>query len=213
MGTLRGFRLALLLAVCFIAAALLWWATFVWALLPQGSVVFYRWAYPIAFAWMVALFGLPVSLLFMVSRRRRPAALRWFAACGAILLGVRLGAEIGKAHRLKLMEEIPARARNLVAAIDAFERENGRPPDALEDLVPRHLPAIPPTGCGGHPEWFYNRAPYSGHPSDDVYGSNRWVLALFVGGRPMGMYRVLYLPDRRYPATFTRIGDWGYAFH
>lgn len=49
------------------------------------------------------------------------------------------------------------RAQPLVDAIRAFERSKGRPPDALQELVPNHLAAVPATGLVSYPSYEYTQ--------------------------------------------------------
>jgi hypothetical protein len=203
-------RLALTAVACLAASAALWWLAYFWAFLPFGSDAFYRVVPLLAPLTLLAIPALLLSLLLSLSRRRRRAALTWFAACAGVVGGAYLGTGLARPQRLRSIEHVPSRASALVQAIEAFERDQGRAPDRLEELVPRYLDAIPPTGLGGHPRWFYNRAPYSSHPSDAEYGDNPWLLKLFVGSRFVGSCQVLYFPDRRYPAGATRIGEWAY---
>jgi hypothetical protein len=49
------------------------------------------------------------------------------------------------------------RADPLVAAIEAFERTEGKAPEALADLIPAHLSAIPGTGLVAYPSFEYER--------------------------------------------------------
>ncbi len=54
------------------------------------------------------------------------------------------------------------RAGPLVAAIKAFERVEGRPPQSLTELVPAHLAAVPGTGLVEYPVFEYQRFADSG---------------------------------------------------
>jgi hypothetical protein len=199
---------------CFAASTFVWWAGAVWALLPYGSVFFYRASFFAMIAFFLALAGLPVSLLAALFRRIRRGALRFSAVCLAFLLGFWVAANISGWQRQKRMATVPTTAAPLVAAIEAFEREQHRLPERLDDLVPRYVVAIPSTGFGGHQEWHYAAPPRTtGHPDDEIYGTNRWVLALYVGARPFPSYRMLYLPDQQYPSTAGRVGTWAYTHY
>src|SRR5687768_12353370 len=80
-------RLAVLCATLVALSASFWWATAVWAVLPFGSLAFYPWTLFGIAAFLLALCGLPASLLAAVSRRARRKALGVSAVCAAILLG------------------------------------------------------------------------------------------------------------------------------
>lgn len=202
-------RLVVPLAALFAVSALLWWATAVWPLLPFGSAVFYRWSWVWTFAILLALFGLPVTLLAALFRRARRNAVRLSAGFAAILIGFGVGARVGGSQRLKRLEGIPARAAPLIAAIQTFEEDHQRPPNRLEELLPDYIATIPSTGFGGHPAWSYQTAPFANHADySGLYGENAWALNLYVAGRPVPSYRMLYLPNARYPSTAGRVGEW-----
>jgi hypothetical protein len=206
--------LVVVVAALFSASALAWWATFAWASLPSGSDVFYRWSWVPTLAWFLALLGVPLGLLTCLFRRARARALRGLAACAAILLGFSVGGRIGSWHQSKGIDQLPARAAPLIAGLRAFERDQGRAPETIEELVPTYLAAIPPTGFGGHPRWWYVRSPFAPHPDQaGLYGDNAWALNVYVGARPGPSYRLLYLPDRQYPASARRVGDWALVHH
>jgi hypothetical protein len=130
-------------------------------------------------------------------------------ACAAILLGFVAGVYVGSRQRLKQLEQIPARADPLINAVQAFHQRQGRPPERLEELVPGYIATIPATGLGGYPSWSYEAAPFVNHPDHSgLYGENAWALNLYVVGRPAPSYRMLYLPNQRYPSTAGAVGKW-----
>ena len=198
------------LGMLFLVVAVLWWGTAMWELLPSGSGIFQQWSLLWAIALTVSLFALPLALIAAVFRKVRRPALRVSAVCAVIIAGWFVGLKIGVWQRYRHFEEIPHRAAPLVAAIHAFERDQGRPPHALEELLPRYLGAIPPTGFGGHPKWQYREGPFTGEPTGDgvLLGENPWVLNLYIVTRLAPGHRFLYLPNRRYPENAPRTGEW-----
>jgi hypothetical protein len=48
------------------------------------------------------------------------------------------------------------RSRPIVSAIQAYTRENGRPPESLDDLVPRQIDRIPSTRMPAYPAYEYS---------------------------------------------------------
>jgi hypothetical protein len=48
-----------------------------------------------------------------------------------------------------------ARGKPLIAAIQAYERASGRPPEALEALLPRYIQELPQTGLESFPQYDY----------------------------------------------------------
>jgi hypothetical protein len=201
-------RLAITLAAFFVASAIAWWGTTAWSLLPFGSTVFLHWSLVFGLFFFLAVAVLPLSLLIAIFRRFRRGALKLAAACAAILIGLYGGGTVGNLMRAKRMEGLPGRAAPLIAAIRAYERENQHPPKTLEELVPRHIAALPSTGFGGHREWSYVVGPFTGSPNAERYGANAWALSVYVVTRPVGSHQFLYLPDQRYPSPSIRYGDW-----
>jgi len=121
--------------------------------------------------------------------------------------GSLIGSYIGRRIEWKALEQLAERSRPLLAAIEAYEKKFGQPPDSLEKLMPDFLPAIPSTGIGTTPEYQYSRA-----LTDGFYGSNKWVLEV----RQFGFNTFIYLPRQNYSSAFShghvvrRIGDWAY---
>jgi hypothetical protein len=107
-----------------------------------------------------------------------------------------------------------ARARPIVRAIDAYTRQNGKPPARLEALQPRHLKFVPSPGpMARNRIWFYE------------VGKRReagdWALGVDVAREytPQGWTSFgdvfVYHPSGRYRredygGVLERIRDWGY---
>jgi len=68
--------------------------------------------------------------------------------------GSLIGAGIGNRIKWKALGQLAERSRPLIAAIDAYEKKRGQPPESLENLVPDFLPTIPATGIGARPNAF-----------------------------------------------------------
>jgi hypothetical protein len=185
------------LAFCACWAASLWWGTSRWGLwipLAMCQAMF-------MVVWVLAFLGLAVSLLLFLVRKTRPVASIAFQTCAFIALS---GPFIGQSvfairnHRLR---QFAGRAQVLVDAISAYEVANGHPPGDLRDLVPAHLPAVPHTGMGAFPEFFYSKG-------DSPYDRGRWRLAVDVGATPLDWEMLEYRPAQDYPERATRYGGW-----
>ncbi len=98
---------------------------------------------------------------------------RWIALVALITI-VGLGAFIGilapipehrepsLEERLKKFQGLPMRAAPLVAAIEKFAKDTGKPPNNLSELVPKYIASIPETGVGQFPSYSYRAIPDGG---------------------------------------------------
>ncbi len=64
-----------------------------------------------------------------------------------------------RARRTLAFQETVSQAAPLVAAIQAFHDATGEPPQALTELIPGYLPALPVTGLDGCESFEYRRLP------------------------------------------------------
>ena len=104
------------------------------------------------------------------------------------------------------------RSKPLVEAIFAYEKQQGEPPNELNDLVPDFLSSVPSTGMGGYPQYDY----FVGAAAAEEYFDNPWVLEVFTPGPGINFDRFLYFPNQNYPETgysgsLERIGEWAYV--
>jgi len=87
--------------------------------------------------------------------RQNPMLLRTTAEF-AVPFGCLLLAASSVSHlRHKTFAALAERAKPLVRAIEYYERQNGHPPDSLQNLVPDHFPSIPGTGIRAYPDYEY----------------------------------------------------------
>lgn len=107
-------------------------------------------------------------------------------------------------HRFTKLTE---QSKPLIGSIKLYEKDHGKPPSILEDLVPDYLDKVPTTGIGASPSYKYK---ISGDEGEGVYWDNPWELfvdlPLSVWGRDM----FIYVPNQNYPDSehYERIGDW-----
>lgn len=99
------------------------------------------------------------------------------------------------------------RAQPIIDAIQTYEKQNGKVPERLSDLVPSYLPAlptrIPPMQIVSKPEAL-------GH-----YPGNHWILKAPAGRGILNWDEFIYLPAQNYEALkepIERVGKWGYQF-
>ena len=202
-------RSACIAFALFLSNAFLGWAAYVWAVLPYGSTFFQGLALFTPMIVMAAIVAIPVALGGLLFTATRAAAGRVLLFAGAIALGSILGLGSGPRLRMKRIANVVAAARPLTQAIHAFEKQTGKPPTTLSDLVPRYLAAVPPTGMGGYPEWEYTSLA-------NQYEGNPWVLIVETGGPGINFDQLMYFPNQRYPAIgyggdLERVGEWAYV--
>ncbi|MGI8908617.1 MAG: hypothetical protein ACR2IE_19250 [Candidatus Sumerlaeaceae bacterium] len=105
-------------------------------------------------------------------------------------------------------EKVAANAEPLIQAIQQYERDKGRPPGLVEQLMPKYIVRIPGTGDRHHPDITYNYWPHT-----DDYG-NSWTLYVSAGSFT-NFDAFIYHPSGVYPPDdggnwYERIGKWAY---
>jgi hypothetical protein len=209
--TLHPQMFALKAVGLFCLSAFLYWAAWMWPVLPFGSGFFTGLAFFLPLVSLVALGGMVVALVAVLKRRLRKLAIRVLSLCVAVVAGTATGSWLGPSHRMQRIAQVTASAMPLVRAIEAFERDERRPPRGLNEVVPRYLPIVPSTGMGGYSEWQYLKG------TDALsYEENPWVLLVHTGGPGINFDKLMYFPNQRYPqfgygGRIERVGAWGYV--
>ena len=92
---------------------------------------------------VVPLIPITSLFLFWPKHRRRVGLIILLLVLflGSVIAGSRLGWHL----RVKAFEALAQRSAPLVEAISAYERDLGKPPEILDQLVPRYLSASPVT--------------------------------------------------------------------
>jgi hypothetical protein len=129
----------------------------------------------------------------------------------AVVAGTAAGMWLGPMHKMHRVRQVAASATPLIRAIQTFERDQGRPPQDLTELVPGYVPAIPSTGMRGYSQWNYIRG-----TDARLYGENTWVLVVHTGGPGFNFDQLMYFPNQRYPVFghggwIERLGAWAYV--
>jgi len=117
------------------------------------------------------------------------------------------GMVLAQSVRVQAYTAVSTRAAVLVKAIDAYERDEKRPPDSLKQLLPKYIAAIPETGIAGCPTFAYSSIGYRTRDS--------WELSVKYAA-PMYYDLFFYGPSREYMSVFGagyrgKIGDWMYV--
>lgn len=150
-------------------------------------------------------------ILLFWSRTRRAAALVVLASVLYVAIGDAL-LYLGASIRMKAFARLAERSRPLVLAIRTFEKDLGRPPASLDDLVPRYLRSVPPTGIRAYPTYEY----VTGPTARIHYHGNPWALSVSAPSGGLNWDRFLYYPKQNYPEEghggwLERVGDWAYV--
>lgn len=183
------------------------------SVIPQAPEALHRFSF-IGVLMMIALASgtffliLPGSIVFLLFSKSRALGMR-LLLLSVIYLAT--GTALGKAAdtiRTTSFHGLAARSMSLVEAVKAFEKAEGHPPKALDDLVPKYLDSVPSTGLAAYPHYEI----HMGNESS-MWEDNPWVLCVPVG-RGLNFDLFLYFPNQNYPSgeysPFERFGDWGY---
>ena len=159
--------------------------------------------------WSVAFMGVLIDLVLLAFPRSRARAKATLCGPCLVLLLLSVPAACAASAVRRLGFSLAAeRAAPLVAAIERHEREQGRPPRSLAELVPRYLDRLP------------DRLPpleiVTVDEAKQCYRGNDWVLRASVPSGFANFDQFLYFPNGDYPAqgfggSLERIGAWAYV--
>lgn len=158
-------------------------------------------------AAMVAL--MPFGVIF---RKTRAEAIRLFPFGLFVLVGGVAGFYFSEPYRDYAFSCLAERSKSLIAAIEHFERDHGAPPETLEKLVPKYLPAVPRTGMPGYPTYDYQVS----KAGQEIAG-NKWMLSVDCIHGIFIFDVFVYLPNHDYDnynppngCVPRCLGDWAY---
>lgn len=196
----------------------LWWPSLAWWLAySPGPILGLLGSFALSFDMaltvlvllaFLAILGAPPALFFRRARRTAVCC----AAAALIFISSWIVGEfyLGRLVWRAALSRFERRSTPLVQAITAYQSSQGRPPAALEDLVPAYLPDVPATGSGDL------KYQYLVGEEAQICGGNPWVLRVSAPSHPFGFDLLLYFPLQNYPATgyggwLERIGSWAYV--
>jgi hypothetical protein len=145
---------------------------------------------PMALFFPIALcaFLFPIACILLAPRATRRIAETAAAFCAAYVVAGLLGMIATDRARKYTFARLGSRSAGLVTAIHAFEVDHRRPPSSLHELVPGYLPAVPRTGMGAYPDYYYK------YEARDDGGWRLWVPAT---EGPFSWDSFVYDPYRR----------------
>jgi hypothetical protein len=115
------------------------------------------------------------------------------AALRTVAAGLTILAACGPSRQQ--IDDIISRAQPLVQAVHRYEKERGRPPARLGDLVPKYISAIPATGLPTYREFLYTVHEASG----------RWGLSVKL--ERLGFKHIDYSPSGSHNIPVTPLRD------
>jgi len=163
--------------------------------------------------------GVALALAALIERDGRA---RRIALAVSLLVGVGVCFALARPlNRLRviLASGVSARARPLTDALEAFKRDQGRYPGALDKLVPAYIARVPQTGMLGYREFEYQ-------PADpgDVQGRGAWLaergaeydLSIRCSWGFVNFDSMHYWPKHNYPekawgGVIERVDGWAYV--
>jgi hypothetical protein len=164
---------------------------------------------PITFLFLFSVIATPISLIVLIIKKdRRILKLTLFLFLTAVL--VPAGVIVGTKIRHNNFKRLPIRFQPLINAIEHYQRDKGKYPDALTVLVPDYIEALPTTGMIGYSIYEY-RLPLKG----SLY--NKYELSMFCGAYCfLNSDFFIYWPEGGYPEELWggwvgQIDKWAYV--
>ncbi len=150
-----------------------------------------------------------VSPILLLSHATRRAGLLAFAFSATLALTLYGSLRLGNQLWHRMLFHVAERSEPLVAAIQTYAKEQGKPPKDLAALVPHYIASIPGTGMGAYPRYKY----FVGKERSSNE-RNPWLLTIEMF-EPFQWDEFMYFPNQEYPDSgygggFERIGTWGY---
>ncbi len=160
--------------------------------------------------FVVTFLGALFALLF---KSVRSTALRTLLISVAAMVFLSCGMLSSHVIRTKQFEALAERSRPLIAAISRFEKEHGKPPVKLDELVPAYLKEVPRTGMGAYPDYEYKVSTAEAGPD---HLAATWELSVPCSIGMLNWDVFYYLPTEKYPehdygGSVEPIKNWAYV--
>lgn len=172
-----------------------------WSAVSASGDAYWSWLYPV---YQVLILAAAFMVYLQVSRaleeQNKRRALLWMMPVFCCMLSCVAGLYVSRGVRMQGIAAFAERSQTLIAAIEKYEREQGEPPEALSELVPDYLPAIPRTGMEAYPQYLY----FSGDAVRKRYAGNDWVLRVLTPTLVVNLDEMFYFPRQNY-------AEWDWA--
>ncbi|MEM9802280.1 MAG: hypothetical protein AAGA20_18280 [Planctomycetota bacterium] len=184
-----------------------------WLPLPAPFLFILLWFFLLVVCTASTLVEGVFQLLAVVfDRRFKPrlltAASMLLVACVGATTAVAL-LLAGNRIRARAFARAADRADPLIAAIDGFVAEHGRPPSGLDALVPDWIDAIPSTSLLTYPDFWYEPSDLRRESYWEVDGlPPTWSLRIHCGRGFANWDVFIYYPDGLYEGVGRRWGGW-----
>jgi hypothetical protein len=167
---------------------------------------------PLGLLCLAAVLALLATPALLFSTKYRAGASLVLACAVVYVPAFAGGLHIGRGIRARAFERLAERSEPLVRAVDAHQRKYGKPPESLDQLVPKFLAAVPSTGMAAYPEYIY----VTGTEARERFDDNPWALYVHTPSGGINFDMFLYLPRQNYPmhgygGWLERLRDWAYV--
>lgn len=153
---------------------------------------------------------LPCLVLLFFRKPRLKAGLILLMSTLVLLLALPIMSFSGRIRK-HAFQRLEARSAPLVEAIFAYEKDHGKAPETLADLVPTYMNEIPSTKMRAYPTYSY-----ASGDTAKKWHDNPWVLYVKTSRGFTNFDMFIYFPKQNYPDTdyggsLERIGTWAYV--
>lgn len=151
-----------------------------------------------------------VAVVGLCFSKFRFAALAVMLGCGLMVVLIIISLKSSDKIRMHGFTRLANEAAPLVAAIHAYSKKHGYPPESLDALQVKYPPSHVIKG-GVLPDFEY----LPGDRARESYHGNPWVLILETPTGPFRWDRFIYYPLQNYPPLgrsgwFEKVGKWAY---
>jgi hypothetical protein len=204
-------KLPLLLFLCLLPIILFPLAHYL-AVAPFGSELWLWLIGLLSLPILITALGIPILIICLFFRGIRHMAIVGLIFCIGFSSSTFVGLKIGQQIRMTAFHRLAERSETLIEAITTYQKENGKPPSQLEDLIPRFFNSVPKTGIAAYPNYEY----HSDEETRKNYHGNTWVLLVFTPSGGINFDMFMYFPNQNYPEKgyggfIERISDWAYV--
>jgi len=148
--------------------------------------------------------ALIISLVFLLLKKYKKVSIRIISSTLLIYSCMVILIFFTWDIRRSALIEVATKSESLISAIKSYEKEVGKAPSSLDELIPTYITKIPSTVMMRYPKYEYS-------VSDD-----RWSLIIDMSLGVLNWDLFVYFSDQNYPewtagGSVERIRDWAYV--